>query len=262
MNISLQNKRALVCGSTQGIGKAIAMELAECGAEVILYARNKELLKKTSQELPNHHRQNHQYIIADFSKPEEVHNAFTQYLNENSTIQILVNNTGGPPAGLAIDASITDFRIAFNQHLINNQIIVQSLLEGMKKAGYGRIINIISTSVKVPIQGLGVSNTIRGAVASWAKTLSNELGPYGITVNNILPGLTKTERLTSMVKKRADDAGKSEQEMEEIMRAGIPLRRFAEPEELASLAAFLASPAASYITGTSIRIDGGVTPSI
>jgi len=262
MNINLANKKALVCGSTQGIGKAIAIELAELGAEVILFARNKELLTKTKSELPVPNGQQHDILIADFTKPDEVSQAVNSLPDKGHEIHILVNNTGGPPAGLAIDADISDFRIAFNQHLINNQILVKSLLPGMKKAGYGRIINVISTSVKTPIPGLGVSNTIRGAVASWAKTLASELGPFGITVNNILPGFTQTDRLKSLVAKRAKDAGKSYDEMESLMKSNIPLNRFAETSELAAMAGFLASPAASYVTGTSIRVDGGITPSI
>jgi 3-oxoacyl-[acyl-carrier protein] reductase len=262
MEINLQSKRALVCGSTQGIGKSIAIDLAEAGAEIILFARNEEALKKTLAELPNNYQQKHKYIAADFSHPEKVGEAIKTFISKNNSIQIIINNTGGPTAGQAIDADIQDFRIAFNQHLINNQLILQALLPGMKESGYGRIINIISTSVKVPIQGLGVSNTIRGAVASWAKTISNELGPFGITVNNILPGLTKTKRLESLIEKRANDAGKSIIQMEELMKATIPLRRFADANEISSLACFLASPYASYITGTSIRVDGGSTPSI
>lgn len=262
MEINLKDKRALVCGSTQGIGLAIAEQMAAAGATVTLFARNENRLKALAKQLKSHHGQQHGYIVADFSRPEEVHSSLSQKLETGHLYHILVNNSGGPSPGLATEASITNFRIAFNQHLINNQILVQGLVPGMKKEGYGRIINVISTSVKTPIPGLGVSNTIRGAVASWAKTISNELGPFGITVNNILPGLTKTGRLESLIEKRAKDAGKSVEEMEKSMMMTIPLRRFADASELANLAVFLASPLASYITGTSIRVDGGSTPSI
>ncbi len=262
MEINLQNKRALVCGSTQGIGKAIAMVLASAGAEIILFARNEDSLKTTVAELSTDHHQKHDFIAADFSKPEEVSEAIAKLTSRQKPIHIVVNNTGGPAPGQAIDADIQDFRIAFNQHLINNQIILKSLLPGMKSEGYGRIINIISISVKAPIQGLGVSNTIRGAVASWAKTISNELGPFGITVNNILPGLTKTKRLESMITNKAREASVSVEQMEANMKATIPLKRFASTDEIASVACFLASPLASYVTGTSIRVDGGSTPSI
>ena len=262
MEINLQKKRALISGSTQGIGRAIARDFAAAGAEVILFARNEDALKKTLADLPANHQQNHQFLIADFSKPEQVAHAIKEFIFINNPIHIIVNNTGGPSPGLAIEADIQDYRIAFNQHLINNQIILQALLPTMKEAGYGRIINIISTSVKTPIPGLGVSNTIRGAVASWAKTISNELGPFGITVNNILPGLTKTNRLASLIEKKAKDAGISVGQMENQMKSTIPIKRFAEVEEISALACFLASPLASYITGTSIRADGGNTPSI
>ncbi len=262
MEINLQNKRALVCGSTQGIGRSIALDLAEAGAEVILFARNEHALQKTISELPANHQQQHQFITADFNKPEQVNSAVKELASQGNPIHIIVNNTGGPAPGQAIDADVQDFRIAFNQHLVNSQAILQALLPGMKKEGYGRVINIISTSVKAPIPGLGVSNTIRGAVASWAKTISNELGPFGITVNNVLPGLTKTNRLASLIEKKANDAGISVEQMEDQMKSGIPMKRFAEIKEISALACFLASPLASYITGTSIRADGGNTPSI
>lgn len=262
MKIDLTHKRALVCGSTQGIGKSIAVSLAEAGSEVVLFARSEAALQKVKRELATEAGQAHSYLLADFSKPEEVHEAISHHLLTNRPFHILVNNTGGPSPGRAIDAPISDFRIAFNQHLINNQILAQALAPGMKAEKYGRIINIISVSVKTPIQGLGVSNTIRGAVASWAKTLSNELGEFGITVNNILPGLTRTSRLEALIQKRAEEAGKSNEEMEKIMVGSIPLRRFGDPSEPAALAAFLASPLAAFITGTSIRVDGGSTPSV
>ncbi len=262
MKIDLTHKRALVCGSTQGIGKAIAMNLAQAGAEVVLFARDKAALENVRRELPANEGQKHSCLVADFSKPEEVHESLVEFLREGKPVHVLVNNTGGPTPGLAIDAPISDYRIAFNQHLVNNQLLAQALVPGMKAEKYGRIINIISVSVKTPIQGLGVSNTIRGAVASWAKTLSNELGEFGITVNNILPGLTRTGRLESLIAKRAEEAGKSNEEMEKIMVGNIPLRRFGDPSEPAALAAFLASPLAAFITGTSIRVDGGSTPSV
>lgn len=262
MEIDLKGKRALVCGSTQGIGKAIAIQMAEAGAEIVLLARNEDKLKLLKNDLRAEYDQKHDYLTADFGRPEEVNKVITAYLKSNRLFHILVNNTGGPPPGPAIDAAPDGFLLAFNQHLVNNQLLAQALIRGMKREGYGRIINIISTSVKTPIPGLGVSNTIRGAVASWAKTLSNELGPSGITVNNILPGLTKTVRLESLIEKRAKEAGKSVEEMGKTMMRNIPLRRFAEASELANLAVFLASPLASYITGASIRVDGGSTPSI
>ena len=262
MNINLKNKTAIVCGSTQGIGKAIAIELASLGANVTLFARNKNTMTVVLDQLDTSTGQHHDVIIADFSKPDQVHAAIKTYVQKTSAIHILVNNSGGPAPGLAIDADPQDFLNAFSQHLICNQHIVQAVVPSMKKEKYGRIINIISTSVRTPIPNLGVSNTTRGAVASWAKTLSAELGPFGITVNNILPGLTETKRLESVTKSIADQRGLSYEEQVELMKGNVPARRFADPMETAALAGFLASPSAAFINGESIRVDGGATPSI
>ncbi|MHA6249419.1 SDR family oxidoreductase [Pontibacter sp. CAU 1760] len=262
MNLDLKNKRALVCGSTQGIGKAIALELAALGASVTLIARNEGKLKETLTELAQIDGQQHDYIVADFANPEEVQKQIQQYVQRQDEIHILINNTGGPAGGPITEAKPEEFLKAFNMHLINNHQLVQAVLPLMKKAGYGRIINIISTSVKEPIAGLGVSNTTRGAVASWAKTMANELGQFGITVNNVLPGSTKTSRIYDIVESRAAKAGKSKEEVQRQMEAAIPARRFAEPEEVAAAAAFLATPAAAYINGVSLAVDGGRTGSI
>ncbi len=204
MNLNLENKRAFVCGSTQGIGKAIAIELSALGADVILISRHEEKLKQTLSELNASKGQNHNYICADFSHPAILKEKVEHWIKENGAVHILINNTGGPPSGKAIDASLEEFIQAFNNHLLCNQVLVQAAEPGMKEAGYGRIINVISTSVKQPIPGLGVSNTVRAAVANWAKTLSLELAPFGITVNNVLPGATETSRLTSIIDKRAE----------------------------------------------------------
>lgn len=258
MNLDLTGKKALVCGSTQGIGKATAIELARLGATVFLFARNKEKLSETLAELPAPHAQQHDWIAADFNVPDQVGRVIRDFASRN-TIHILVNNTGGPPGGTAIDASIDEYRIAFNSHLVCNQLITQSLVPGMKREGYGRIINIISTSVKMPIRGLGVSNTIRGAVASWAKTLSMELAPHGITVNNVLPGATQTGRLDSLIRTKAQNSGRTEDEIRKEMIHEIPSGRIGLPEEVAAAIAFLATPAAAYINGVSLPVDGGRT---
>ncbi len=259
MNIDLTNKRAIVCGSSQGIGRAIAIQLAASGANVVLIARNEESLRKVLRELPANKKQNHNIIVADFTNPEELKKKLHNFTSENPPVHILVNNTGGPQAGEAVSADTTEFIQAFSNHLICNQILVQSVVEGMKKEKYGRIINIISTSVKQPLKGLGVSNTIRGAVASWSKTLAGELAQYGITVNNVLPGATKTERLFSLFKNRAAASGKSEEEVAAEWMKEIPAMRFAEPEELAYAVTFLASEYASYINGINVPVDGGRT---
>jgi len=262
MNINLQGKSAIVCGSTQGIGKAIAIELALLGANVTLFARNEDALRKVVKNLDSTLGQTHHFLVADFNNPEKVKRTISEYVKSIHGIHILVNNSGGPAPGMAIDANSDDFLKAFSQHLICNQHIAQAVVPLMKKEKYGRIINIISISVRTPVPGLGVSNTIRGAVASWAKTLSNELGSFGITVNNILPGLTNTGRLESLIQSRADEREISYETMAGEMKNNIPARRFADPSETAALAGFLASPSAAFINGESIRVDGGATPSI
>lgn len=262
MDLNLRNKQAVVCGSTQGIGKAIAEELAQLGANITLVARNEGKLKSIASNLDNSQGQKHDYLVADFSNPEELQQKIAAYVQQRDEVHILINNTGGPAGGPIINAKPEEFLNAFNMHLINNHHLVQAVTPLMKKAGYGRIINIISTSVKQPLQGLGVSNTIRGAVASWAKTMANELGQFGITVNNVLPGATRTGRLESIIENKANKSDSSIDTVEEEMMAEIPVRRFAEPHEVAAAAAFLATPAAAYINGINVPVDGGRTGSL
>ncbi len=261
MNLDLRGKTAIVCGSTQGIGKASAIELSLLGANVTLVARDEQKLKQVWGELHHSGNQLHHYLVADFSHPAEVKKKIEEFVSKH-TVHILVNNTGGPPGGQAIDANVDDFLKAFSNHLICNQLLTQAVVPGMKKEKYGRIINIISTSVKVPLRGLGVSNTIRGAVANWSKTLSLELGPFGITVNNVLPGATMTGRLESILNTNSQKKGISLEEAKQEMINEIPLGRIAEPHEVAAAVAFLASPAASYINGINIPVDGGRTGSL
>lgn len=261
MNLDLKGKRALVGGSTQGIGKASAIELAQLGADITLLARNEDSLKKTLKELPTQLGQKHNYLVADFNFPDQLKTVVEKFVSENN-IDILINNTGGPPAGQAIDAAPEDFIKAFTAHLICNQILAQAVVPGMKQSGYGRIINVISTSVKIPIKGLGVSNTTRGAVANWAKTIATELAPFGITVNNVLPGTTMTGRLDAIIKNKAEKSGKTYDEIKNEMIAEVPVGRISEPAEVAAAVAFLASPAAGYITGINMPVDGGRTGSL
>lgn len=262
MNLDLTGKKALVCGSTQGIGKAAALELAELGASITLLARNEEKLRQVAIELPTDKGQTHDFLSADFSSPDSLQKVITEHVAGGNQYQILINNTGGPPGGKAIQAEIEAYRIAFNQHLICNQILAQALVPGMKQAGYGRIVNVISTSVKIPLNGLGVSNTVRGAVANWSKTLANELGEFNVTVNNVLPGATNTVRLSSIIENKAAKTGKSTDAVMEGMKSQVPMNRVAEPEEVAAAIAFLASPAASYINGINVPVDGGRTGSL
>ena len=261
MNLNLTAKNALVCGGSAGIGKASAIEMASLGATITLVARNEDKLKAVISELPTPEGQNHSYLIADFTNPSELKETIVEATHLN-TYHILINNTGGPKGGPIFSAEVSEFTQAFSNHLVCNQILVQNVVPGMKEAGYGRIINIISTSVKQPIDGLGVSNTIRGAVASWSKTLANELGPFGITVNNVLPGFTATDRLADIIGNASKRFGGSEEKASEFMRNLVPARRFAQPNEIANAVTFLASEAASYINGINLPVDGGRTKSL
>jgi 3-oxoacyl-[acyl-carrier protein] reductase len=258
MDISLRGKHALVCGASRGIGRAIAEELANSGARVTVVSRTRPLLEEVVQGLSRAESQAHKLIVADFSDPDSLEDKVLDLVARHR-VDILVNNTGGPPGGSAHTAASEEYREAFTRHLICSQVLTRSVLPGMRRAGFGRIINIISTSVLQPIPGLGVSNTIRAAVANWAKTLAAELGPEGITVNNILPGFTDTDRLAVVIHMKAVAAGKTEAEIAQEIRHSVPLRRFAEPAEVANAVAFLASPAASYINGINLPVDGGRT---
>ncbi|MFT6922900.1 MAG: 3-oxoacyl-[acyl-carrier protein] reductase [Crocinitomicaceae bacterium] len=260
--MELLNKHAVVCGSTQGIGLESAKLMALRGAKLTLIARNEGKLKSALSELDSSNGQAHDYLVADFSNPQGLKIVIESFVAAGNKPHILVNNTGGPKGGLIINADISEFVNTFNQHLICNHILVQGLVPGMKENGEGKIINVISTSVKQPLNGLGVSNTIRGAVANWSKTLANELGQFNITVNNVLPGATNTGRLNSIAEVKA---GKTNQTVEEVLGAMAelsPMQRIAEPNEVAEAIAFLASSRASYINGINIPVDGGRTKSL
>jgi 3-oxoacyl-[acyl-carrier protein] reductase len=253
------NRTALVCGSTQGIGFAVAKKLAENGFNLVLLARNEDKLKNALELLDFSQGQKHQSLVADFSKPTELKLVIDAFIQKGNIIHVLVNNTGGPKGGLIKDAAPEEFLNTFNQHLICNHILMQAVNPGMIADGYGRIINIISTSVKQPLANLGVSNTIRGAVANWSKTLAGELGQYGITVNNVLPGATNTSRLTEIAGVKSEKTGQTVAEIFEEMGGETPMNRIAEPEEVAAAVCFLASPEASYINGINLPVDGGRT---
>jgi 3-oxoacyl-[acyl-carrier protein] reductase len=261
MNLSLAGKNAVICGSSRGIGLAIAKELALLGANCTLMARDETILAEAVKSLDSSSGQSHEYMVVDFGHASAVKKSIDLHV-ANETVHILVNNSGGPPAGPITEADPDIFEKYFRQHVMSNQIMVMACLPGMKAAGYGRIINVVSTSVKIPIQNLGVSNTIRGAVASWAKSLSNEVAEFGITVNNVLPGYTMTDRLEILMANIADRKKVMIEDVEKDMIADIPAKRFADASEVAALAAFLATPAAGYINGTSIPVDGGKTGSI
>ncbi|MBK8846904.1 MAG: SDR family oxidoreductase [Bacteroidetes bacterium] len=262
MNLDFQNRRALVCGSTQGIGKAAAIALAQHECSITLLARDENVLSEVCNMLPNNGNQKHSYLAVDYRYPEKLSKAVQELIEEQGTIHILVNNTGGPQPGPAATAKEEDFVEAFSNHLLCNHLLMQCCLDGMKQASYGRIINVISTSVKQPLKGLGVSNTIRGAVANWSKTLAGELAQFGITVNNVLPGATNTARLTNIIDDKSKKTGKTFNDIVREMVTEIPAQRFAEPNEIADAIVFLASPAASYINGINLPVDGGRTLSL
>ena len=260
--MELEGKHALVCGSTQGIGLSTAQLMALRGATITLMARNEDKLKAALTSLDCSNNQNHDYLVADFSNPSDLEKTIIKFVAAGNTPHILVNNTGGPKGGPIIDANLEEFTSTFNQHLICNHILAQNLYKGMAEMGYGRIINVISTSVKQPLNGLGVSNTIRGAVANWSKTLANELGHLNITVNNVLPGATNTSRLTDIAKGKESKTGQSVDAFFKSMAALSPMQRIAEPKEIAEAISFLASPRASYINGINVPVDGGRTKSL
>lgn len=260
--MELAGKRAIVCGSTQGIGLETAKLFASRGCRVTLVARNEDKLSAAVGELASVDSGNHDYLVADFSKPEELSATIEAYVQGGNTPDILVNNTGGPKGGPVKDAETSEFIAAFNQHLICNHILVQALYPGMIQLGGGRIINVISTSVKQPLNNLGVSNTVRGAVANWSKTLANELGKFNITVNNVLPGATNTGRLQSIAETNASKTSASVDAVFEDMAKQSPMNRIAEPIEVAEAIAFLASSRASYINGINVPVDGGRTKSL
>ncbi|HWU69982.1 MAG TPA: SDR family oxidoreductase [Pseudoxanthomonas sp.] len=262
MDLNLTGKHALVCGASVGIGRAAAQELALLGASVTVLARNADKLERVVAELPRGiGGQRHGFVAADVSDTLGLGSQI-QALASERPVHILVNNTGGPPGGRAVDADAEAYLDAFRRHLLANQALVAAVLPGMQAAHWGRIVNVISTSVKEPIANLGVSNTVRGAVASWAKTLSRELGPSGITVNNVLPGYTRTQRLEQILDDRVAATGKTREQIGESMLASVPVGRFAEAAEIAAAIAFLASPAAAYVNGVSLAVDGGRMQSI
>jgi len=259
MNINLNQRKAIVCGASKGIGRAIAFELASLGSNVTLLARNEESLRKIKDEIEKKFGGKHDYLSIDFSQNKQTRDQIEKYVSAKGPFHILINNSGGPPAGLVHKAQMEEFTAAFSQHLLTNHLMMQCVIDGMKSEKYGRIINIISTSVKQPVPGLGVSNTIRGAVANWAKTLAGEVAEYGITVNNVLPGSTETDRLWEVFKSRATQKNVTFENIVEHEKQIIPAKRFGKPEEVAQAVAFLASPSAAYINGINLPVDGGRT---
>tara|TARA_R110000868_G_scaffold111773_1_gene301533 strand:+ start:34380 stop:35168 length:789 start_codon:yes stop_codon:yes gene_type:complete len=262
MNLDLTNKTAIVCGGSSGLGKASAIELALLGANIVLIARTEVELKTSITDLDISKNQEHNYIAVDFAEVDVLKTNVEAFLLKNPDVHILINNTGGPAGGPILNAGLEEFQNAFSNHLLCNQILVQTVVPSMKSNGYGRIINIVGTAVKEPVMGLGVSNTIRAAVANWGKTLASELGSFGITVNNVLPGPTKTARLEAILNKNSIQNNISREIAEEAATANIPVRRFGEPQEFGAVIAFLASPSAAYVNGINLPVDGGLLQSL
>jgi 3-oxoacyl-[acyl-carrier protein] reductase len=261
MNLFLKNKTALIGGSTQGIGKAIAIQLSENGANIVLLARNEAKLIETLSELKDTEGVTHKYIVADFSNFDNFKKTIADFFKEN-TVDIVINNTGGPPAGAAMDKSLDDFQRTFEMHLLANHFLAQQATESMKQKGWGRIINILSSTIKQPKTNMVLSNSIRAAVANWSKTLASELAPFGITVNNVLPGYIATERLNELNLFKSSSSKKGLAEIEKEMLTEIPIGRLGKPEEMAFAVAFLCSEMADYITGINLPVDGGVLKSL
>ena len=261
MDLDLSGKHALVCGASEGIGRAAAIELARLGADVTLLARREAVLLDVLSTLPADGQQRHGFVCADVADTAALRDSVGELARERP-LHILINNTGGPPGGTAHGADVAAYLDAFNRHLVANHTLMQAVLPGMRDAGWGRIVNVISTSVYEPIPNLGVSNTVRGAVASWAKTLSRELGGDGITVNNVLPGYTRTQRLDQILADRSAATGKSQDEIAKGMLASVPVGRFADAGEIGGVIAFLCTQAAAYVNGQSLAVDGGRMQSI
>jgi 3-oxoacyl-[acyl-carrier protein] reductase len=256
MNLNLKGRTALVCGGSQGLGAAIAIELALLGANVIVLARREVILQEFVQTLDCAQGQTHEWIAADASVPELLLLKIKERLKKGA-IEILVNNTGGPAAGPLLATPVLDLEKAFQAHLSVSHLLTQALVPGMKAASFGRIINVLSTSVKQPIDGLGISNTVRSAVANWAKTMANELGGDGITVNNVLPGYTNTQRLQYLFANQAEKSGLQTEDILNKTLALIPAGRLGDPAEFGAAVAFLCSPAGAYINGINLPVDGG-----
>lgn len=257
---ALEGKTALICGASRGIGAATARIMAKAGANVILASRSEEQLNTLLSEISSLGEGKHQILVLDLEDTGSLAGRIQPILDQGP-IHILVNNAGGPPGGPLLNASVEELAQPFTRHLHAAHTLVKLLTPGMIMADYGRIIQIVSTSVREPIPNLGVSNTLRGAMASWAKSLSRELHP-SITINNVLPGFTDTQRLGSLAQSIHERTGKSIESIHDGWMSQVPIERLIDPLETASVIAFLASPAAGAIRGVSLPVDGGRLRSI
>ncbi|MEW6265860.1 MAG: SDR family oxidoreductase [Thermodesulfobacteriota bacterium] len=257
MDLGLTGRIALVCGGSKGLGRAAATALAKEGAKVIIAARGQEALNQAAADITNLTGAEVTPVSADLSDPEQARLLARSALSAWGRVDVLINNAGGPPAGLFLDFSDQDWEAAIRLNFLSAVVLTRELVPGMKERRWGRVINFTSIAVKQPIDGLILSNAVRAAVHGWAKSLSNELAAFGVTVNNVLPGYTLTERVRNLSLTLGRQRGVSPEKIIEEYEAQIPMNRLGRPEDFGHLAAFLASDLAGYITGASIPIDGG-----
>ena len=257
MDFQIKNKNAIVCASSQGLGKAAAMELASEGVNIVISSRSEQDLLNVKEEIETSSSVKVISVVADLNKPENIDNLYNKAHSELGPIDILVNNAGGPPPSNFESLNDEDWLKAFNLTMMSSIRLSKLVLPGMKKKNWGRIINISSVSVKTPVPGLFLSNSLRMGVLGWSKALSDEVAPKGITVNSVCPGSTRTSRITKILKSQSESTGRALEEIESVAAAKIPMLRIGEPKELAALIAFLASERASYMTGLAIQVDGG-----
>ena len=259
MNLNLNNKNAIVCASSQGLGKAAALDLAEEGVNLAICSRDQDKINKVKEEI--HQKINSEIkVIAlqvDLDSPDEIQAFYKQVENDLGSVDILVNNNGGPPPSTFEQLSDDDWQKAFNSTMMSCLRLSKLVIPNMKKNGWGRIINISSVSVKTPVNGLFLSNSLRMGVLGWAKALSDELAPHGVTVNTVCPGYTRTERVEAILETQSNSSGLKKEEIEKSIAENIPMKRVGEAEDLAGLITFLASEKADYMTGLAIQVDGG-----
>jgi len=257
MNLKLDGKVVFVGGASKGLGRAAATALANEGAKVVISARNRETLRATADSISRETGSAVMAVPADLSRSDQVRAAIKAVLDDFGRVDILVNNAGGPPVGAFMEFTDEAWEAAFRLNLMSAVTLAREVVPGMKDRHWGRIINLTSIAVKQPLGGLILSNSIRAGVHGWAKSLSNELARLGITVNNVLPGYTLTDRVRGLARTQAEKEGATVDEMLARMQEAIPMKRLGKPEDVGDLVAFLASEQAGYITGASIQIDGG-----
>ena len=257
MDLSIKGKNAIVCASSQGLGKSAAVDLAKEGVNIAICSRNQEKIDLVKNEIENISDVKVVAIQADLSLEKDIDTLFNKAKEELKTIDILINNNGGPPPSTFEDLTDEDWQKAFNSTMMSAIRLSKLVLPDMKKNKWGRIINISSVSVKTPVNGLFLSNSIRMGVLGWAKALSDEVAPHGITVNSVCPGTTKTERIEQILNAQSESSGKDKSEIEEAMANSIPMLRIGEASDLSALITFLASEKASYMTGLAVQVDGG-----